>query len=444
MRKIRFALRFLVKFLLKWKKIILAGFILGTITFFLYPHVAKIIPQRRETETIGLVGRYTPSEIPLEIQNLISLGLTRLETDGTFSPSIAEKWETKDGGKVYTFSLKEGITWHDGTKLEASQINYNFRDVSMAVIDKKTIRFNLKESFSPFPSVVSRPIFKKGLIGVGKYRVKRLSRSGQYLKSIFLEPVQKDDKSPNLYFRFYPAEEAAKTAFKLGEIEILRDIIDPDGLESWQKTKIASQIRFDRFLGIFFNTTDSFLEEKNFRQALNYSIEKRQRNQRALGPLSPFSWAYNENVKPYEYDLENARKLLKNVLEDKNEEDIKLKLLTVSSFLSEAEKIKNSWEKLGIKVEVGPFSSPEEEFQALLAVQEIPPDPDQYSLWHSTQEGNITQFKNPRIDKLLEDGRKISDQKERQEIYFDFQRFLVEESPVIFLYHPTTYTISRE
>jgi len=58
--------------------------------------------------------------------------------------------------------------------------------------------------------------------------------------------------------------------------------------------------------------------------------------------------------------------------------------------------------------------------------------------------GNITNYQSPKLDKLLEDGRKLTDQNERQAVYFDFQKTLVEDTPVIFLYHPTVYTISKK
>ena len=84
------------------------------------------------------------------------------------------------------------------------------------------------------------------------------------------------------------------------------------------------------------------------------------------------------------------------------------------------------------------------DYDAFLATVDIPKDPDQYSLWHSTQATtNISKYKNPRIDKLLEDGRTELDQDTRKKIYLDFQRFLVEDVPAIFLYHPIFYTISR-
>ncbi|MCS7092795.1 MAG: peptide-binding protein, partial [Patescibacteria group bacterium] len=78
------------------------------------------------------------------------------------------------------------------------------------------------------------------------------------------------------------------------------------------------------------------------------------------------------------------------------------------------------------------------------AIYDIPLDPDQYSLWHSMQtESNISKYANPRIDKLLEDGRVTIDIQERKKIYLDFQRFLLEDAPCVFLYHPEYYSIVR-
>ena len=76
-------------------------------------------------------------------------------------------------------------------------------------------------------------------------------------------------------------------------------------------------------------------------------------------------------------------------------------------------------------------------FQALLITQKIPSDPDQYSLWHSTQsETNISKFSSPRVDKDLEDGRKISDLETRKQKYQDFQKVLLDHAPATFLYFP--------
>jgi len=440
MRKIRFLLRLLKAFVKRHFRLVLAGFLAGTLAFFLVPKILPFLPKKTPTFKIGILGRFQSDEIPVSIQREISQGLTVLSEDGTAISDIATSWQQDKEAKTYTFHLKKDVRWHDKSILKASDVNYNFRDVQVEVKDDQTLIFKLGESFSPFPTVVSRPIFKKGLIGTGNYKVKKVTQTGKYLNSIFLQSLKGHE--PNLLFRFYPTEEALRIGFKLGEIDTLEDLLELGELKNWPGTTATSTLHFNRFVTLFFNTSDDFLGDKGIRQALAYAISKKEGEERALGPISPLSWAYNSDVKPYEKDLDHARSLLKNALEGKENKEIHLTLSSVPSLLDEAEKIKKEWEELGIKVEVRSFS-PGEDFQILLAIQEVPLDPDQYTLWHSTQEGNLTKFKSPRVDKLLEDGRRVSDQEERKQIYYDFQRFLVEEVPAVFLYYPTTWTLKR-
>ena len=110
-----------------------------------------------------------------------------------------------------------------------------------------------------------------------------------------------------------------------------------------------------------------------------------------------------------------------------------------------AQAIADSWTALGIHTQVRVENSVPSSFQVLLAAQELPPDPDQYPFWHSTQtQTNVTGYDtNVKIDKLLEDGRQELDQEQRKKIYADFQRRLVEDVPAVFLYYPQTYTVRR-
>jgi peptide/nickel transport system substrate-binding protein len=122
-----------------------------------------------------------------------------------------------------------------------------------------------------------------------------------------------------------------------------------------------------------------------------------------------------------------------------------IKLSTTPHLLSKAEKISDYWKELSIETSVSVTSTVPTEYQAFLAIVDIPKDPDQYALWHSTQvETNISKYENPRIDKLLEDGRLELDLEERRKIYLDFQRFLIEDSPATFLFHPVYYSVSRK
>ena len=187
------------------------------------------------------------------------------------------------------------------------------------------------------------------------------------------------------------------------------------------------------------------MSEKSIRQALVYAIDKKSFDgDRAYGPLSPTSWAYNSQVKTYGYDKLRAEELIEE-LDEEQIKDMEIKLLTTPVLLPTAERIALYWEAIGIKTVLQVSSGIPADYQALLVVFEIPKDPDQYSIWHSTQTAtNISNYQNPRIDKLLEDGRAELTLVERSKIYLDFQRFLVEDSPAAFLYHPTSYRVNRK
>lgn len=434
-KKTRFLIRLLSAFWQKQKKLIIVSSLLGILSFLYFPKIIRwlVISQ---TQRIGMVGKFTTVDLPLEIQRLISDGLTCLEEDGSPSPCLAASWEVGNEGKEYIFTLQDNLLWQDGKPVKAADINYNFSDVATQIIDDKKIKFILKEPFSPFPVIVSKPIFKKGMVGTGKYKIKSIKKNGQIIEKLNL--------TPNLTFRFYPTETAARTAFKLGEVDILTQLSSPGELETWKEIKISSEVKYNRFVAIFFNTQNKKFTDKSVRQALAYAIKDHWQPP-ALNSISPRSWAYNPEVKPYEFDLENAKKLLKKSTTDEQTQPLtEIELATVPSLISVAEAIKSDWEELGIKTKIKIISSLDEEFETLLVSQEVPPDPDQYNLWHSTQITNISGYKSPKIDKLLEDGRKTLDPQKRKDIYYDFQRSLVEDTPAIFLFHPTLYTISRK
>ena len=430
-------------FLSRYKKHLLSGFISGFFIFLLTvkvsPIIALLFPSK---QIVGIVGNYTPTTLPLSIQNLISFGLTKTSLEGETLPSLAVSWETKEEEKVYLFRLREDVFWHDGEKFTAQDVNYNLKGAEIRPLDQFTIEFRLKEPFSPLPSLLSQPIFKKGLIGTGIYKVSRLKLNVDRIDLISLTPVVQKRGASKLTFKFYPTESAAVTAFKLGEIDILQDLSDEYNFSSWKNVEIEKKVLSNQIITIFYNLRFSLLKEKDFRQAMNFAIPDLD-EEKAWGPISPTSWAFSEKVKIYKFDLEKGKKLL-------NEEDLatnaaSLTLSTFPSFLSLAQKIANSWEKLGVEILVRVENTIPENFEALLTIQQIPPDPDQYALWHSTQERtNISNLKDPKIDKLLEDGRKTFKKEERKLIYADFQKYLMDEAPAAFLYYPTVYTISRK
>lgn len=427
---LRYLFRLFQAFIKRFKAVILLGVFIGVLFFLI---ISYLLPSIDSTVIkIGIVGRYSTDNIPDDISSKISLGLTSVDANGNVNPSLSKSWESPDGGKTWIFYLDDQKTWQDGKKVTSRDITYKFSDASSEIIDESTIKFVLDSQFSAFPVIVARPIYKKGLVGSGDWKVKNVNLAGGYLQKLIIT----DKKKNKIVYKFYPSEERLKLAFKLGEIDQIIKIQDTTEFDNWKTVNIDKETSYSNFVGIFFNVEDEKLSDKQLRQSLNYAISKNDFDGvRALGPISPFSWAFNPQVKQYNLDV-------------KKTEDIKgseIILSVLPNLLTTADKIKRDWESVGIKTEIQVVTGVPDSFQAFLATVDIPKDPDQYSLWHSTQLAtNISKIKNPRIDKLLEDGRRELDQETRKKIYLDFQRFLVEEVPAIFLYHPNIYTITRK
>lgn len=440
-------LYWLVKALIKrYHSSLFFGFSIGLLFFvtiiFAYPFLSSHFRESK-TKKIGLVGNYTPINFPLKIQNLISFGLTSLTQSGEATSSAATSWEINDEGKIFTFHLNPDRVWQDGKPFTARDVNYNLKDAETSLIDNYTLQIKLKEPFSPLPILLSQPLFKEGLVGLGEYKVGLLNLRKDFLSSLTLVPFQNKEDLPLLIYRFYPSEEEAMMAYKLGEVDILENIADPLPFLNWP-VKVESEISKNSYLGVFYNMEDKLLSVKANRQALTYALPNFLEEERPSSSLNPLSWAYNDKLKKYEFDLEFAKKILKSSEVSTQSGERKIVLSTVTSYHTIANQIAESWEKLGFETTVRVEPQLPKDFQALLAVQEISPDPDQYSLWHSTQDKtNITHYKNPRIDKLLEDGRTLIDREERRKKYFDFQKYLMDDIPAIFLYHPLSYTVTR-
>lgn len=457
-KALRYNLRLAVAISRKYARFLILGVVCGSILFYFLPLLRNSARFQIETRSIGIVGQYSISDLPYEVLSLTSQGLTTISPDGSVTSGIAKLWEGSEDSKVFKFFLDPDIKWQDGENINADQISYSFKGVERSVVSDQVLEFKLNDSYSPFPVSVSRPVFRfskssypKFLVklfpcwfqippvGTGKYGLGCSKRDRSGVTSIALIPL--DKALPKLVYKFYPTEEVAITAFKLGEVKELRDLSSPQMLTEWPDVSIHGEERADRFVGLFFNAGKDPFSDKNVRQALAYAINKNLFPNRAVSPISPSSWAYNNQVKLYEKDTARSLELFKKTGVKVSE--INIEISTFPWLLRQAEVIKREWKEAGIESSVKVVSLIPEEFDVLLAAQGIPADPDQYGLWHSTQQTNLSRLKNPKIDKLLEDGRRKVDVFERKKIYLDFQRFLAEESPVIFLYHPISYTVSR-
>lgn len=441
-KRIRFFFRLSFAFFKKRIGLIILGIFAGVLGYLLISKVIKYLPSPRKTEKIGISGKYTIEDIPEEILNKISFGLTEILDDGKVVTKLCDRWDISTDEKIYSFFFgNKKYFWHDGTEFNVNDINYNFRDAKILHIDSYLVKILLSEPFSPLLSVLSQPIFKNGLNGLGDYRVGKIESSGQILKTIYLKPKSELKSLPNVIYKFYVNESYLKTAFKLGEINKINEISSIVGLENINNLFIKTIQPADRYIALFFNSKKDPFVEKNFRQAIAYSLNKSGAKKRAFSPINPSSFVFNPGVKKYEKDISKTKLLLSKI---KIEPDRIYSIYTFPSLEGEAKSIQEDLAKIGLKCEVKFSSFPPADYDMFLAVEKIPSDPDQYQYWHTDQKRNISNFSNPRIDKLLEDGRKVFDPDERKKIYFDFQRFLVEESPAVFLYFPIYYSVEKK
>lgn len=439
-KKIYFKFALLSYFLKKNRFYILFILAIGSSLYYFRYDLVKIkqLPIF-QTKYIGLAGLYTTSNLPEEINNMITYGLTTAtENNKMVNSDIVQSIKEEDNNHRYIIKLKNNIYWHNGKKLTADDINYEISGAVIKTIDNYTLMITTPNLFAPLKSFISLPLYKKNLIGLGPYRVIKIKYQDGYIKTLVLKNIKTGVK--NIY-KFYTSDTDLITAFKLGEIKSIETNYLPSDFEKMSRISIDQKINTNKkYLAIFFNTEK--ISSKADRQALAYATPKtKEKSKRAISPISPSSWAYNPSIKEYNFNPTRATELF----EKDSLQTIKIAVAD-RQLLDTAESIKKSWQEiLGIKVETQIVNKIDpQNFDAFLAYGGIPSDPDQYLFWHSTQtDTNLTRFNNSRIDKLLEDGRLTFDFQTRREIYLDFQRYLLEEVPAIFLSYPTTYIVSR-
>ena len=427
----------------KYTKALIVGFIsglvlsIGLLRFIPFVKQEWFIPIDR----IGIVGSFSPANLPLSIQQYISQGLTTVTVNGTLLPGLATSWTATDNGKTFIFTLRRDAVWQNGKHVTSSDINYNIRNVEFWPIDEFTLRANLKAPYSAFPVVVSKPLFLKALVGMGTYRVSNIMLHGNSLSYLKLVP-QNTAIHHEREYRFYDTEAEAILAYKLGAINEIDDLSSAGNLITWGRSLVAADTNYNRIISLYFNVTNPVVADKSFRQALAFAIPYRTDLVRAYSPISDKSWAYSDKTKKYTFDMAEAKKLFGTAKEASK--SAKLTISTFAPYLSDAQSIAASWTTLGLPTDVRVVNTVPDTYQVLLSAQDLPPDPDQYPLWHSTQtQTNITNYVNVKIDKLLEDGRQEMDITKRKTIYADFQRYLTEDVPAAFLYYAKSYTVKR-
>lgn len=421
-----------VKRNLKWFLLIFLGFLV-----FLFVQYKFNLFFSSSVLRIGLVGTYQEHDIPQDVTKLLSRSLVKTGKDGKMNPDLVSEWSTNNDATEFKFVLKDNLYWVDGTKIVAADISIAIPNAELTVLDDKTIQFKLKESYSPFPSLLTKPVFKKGtLIGTGPYEIEKVEKSKIFITKLTLTSVE--NNLPALYIRFYPSESVARIGFNMGEVQVLMGFSNQH-LTSNPQVKLKQNTDFSKIVVILFSTKDPLLSNRSLRQALSFATPVIEGEEVANNPYPPYFWAYNPDSKKYLSNMDEAKKAISRAKTTFSEDKLKgeLILTTTPNLENTAKKIEGAWKALGFDVKLRVESGVPQNFQAMLITQGIPQDPDQYFLWHSTQEKtNLSKYSSLRVDKDLEEGRKALTDEDRKANYFDFQRTLLEDAPAVFLYFP--------
>jgi len=437
-----------------------------------------------------------------QISGLIYPGLITYTPEWKIEGELAESFEILNEGKTIVFHLRKGIKWEDGHPFTSADVMFGYKtiinkdtptpyandylQVSKAEApDAYTFIVHYDKPFAPalaswgnlviLPKhlLVGKDISKSPLtrkpMGIGPYRFKDWKAQ----ESIKLEAGD-DYFKGEVYIKKYVYRVIPDSATQF--LELKAGGIDEMSLTPIQYTKQTNTKEFEskfqkfRYLAngytyLGFNLARQLFKDKRVRQAISYAINKEEIIEGALlglgkpatGPFKPGTWPFNKNVKKYGYNPEMAKKLLadagwkyKNGLLYKNGKKFEFTIVTNQGNAQRkktAEIIQRRLKAIGmsVKIRVIEWASfikefiNKREFDATILGWSLSPEPDPYSIWHSSQTGehqfNFVDFKNKEVDELLEKGRRTFDIEERKKAYYKIQEILAEEQPYTFLYN---------
>jgi peptide/nickel transport system substrate-binding protein len=308
-------------------------------------------------------------------------------------------------------------------------------------------------------------------IGTGPYRFKEW-QSGERLVLTY-NPNYFEGR-PYLDGYLYQVKPDLATMF----LELKAGNLDRMGLTPLQYTRQTDYPKFNRmfnkyrympfsYIYLGYNQEASLFADRRVRQALTHAINKKEiidgvlmgLGQEAYGPYKPGTWYYNPDVPKFAYDPAKAKALLAAAGWQPDAEGILKKdgkpfdftILTNQGNdirVRTAEIIQRRLREVGIRVSIRTVEwaaflkeyIDKGRYDAVLLGWNTGLDPDQYDIWESSKtkpgELNFIHYKNPEVDRLLEEGRHTFDREKRRQAYFKFQEVLAEDQPYTFLFVP--------
>ncbi len=285
-------------------------------------------------------------------------GLVRYK-DGTLEvePSLATSWDISDDGLEYTFSLREGVSFHDGSAFDADAVKFNFDRMldenhpyhdtgpfplsfffsaveDVAVMDASTVKFTLNAPYAPFLSNLAYPTglivspaavmehgadFGRNASGTGAFTFGEWRSNEAVVVEANADYWGGAPALDAVVFRPITDANTRVAEMLAGGIDMMVEV-PPVALSSFGADPyVVHEQAGPHVWFLILNAKEGPFADKRVRQAANYAINKEAIVNDVLegtaaiaaGPTPPaFAWAYNESLEPYPYDPDKARALL--------------------------------------------------------------------------------------------------------------------------------------
>lgn len=357
----------------------------------------------------------------------------------------------------------------------------------LKVIDRYTFEVRYDQFFARAVSTWMNPILPKHILegqnirstpfarkplGAGPYRLKSWEPGSRIVLEASPTYFAGKPRIDTVVYRIIPDNATMFMETRAGRLDVmdlsplqyLRQTSGPEWQSRFHKFRYIASVYI--FLG--FNLEHPFFKDVRVRRAISMSIDREGiikgvllgQGVPAFGPFKPGSWPYHPGLKPMPRNLAAARALLAEAgfadhdgdgLLDRDGQPLAFTILTNQGNeqrILAATVMQSQLREVGIDVRIRTVEWAafirefvnKGRFDAVLLGWTIPQDPDLFSVWHSSQtfEGglNFTHYRNPEVDKLLEEAQSTPDQKKRAELYYRIQEIFDAEQPYCFLFVP--------
>ncbi|GIV80623.1 MAG: ABC transporter substrate-binding protein [Litorilinea sp.] len=438
-----------------------------------------------QNEWAGLDPHTTSSYSSYQILNNVLEGLTFYDNDLQLIPWLAESWERSEDGRTWTLHLRQGVKFSNGREMTAEDVKWSWErlidpatgsgnaarvgppDTVIEVVDDYTVSVTHPEPFGIFPQSIGfdkssgimapESVDEDGNvtipIGTGPFKITELEgttrlvlqRNEHYwqegypcLDEIIIQPI--------------PDDTVRETALRGGEVDWVLSVAPQNVALLEQDPELvvarAPQLSYD-YIGI--NLTRAPFDDVRVRQAIAYAIDRQQLCEAGFfglcvpiqGPTGPGSPWYFDYA-PYDRDVEKARQLL---AEAGYPDGIELELMPTTQYqetVRAAQVLQQQLAEAGITATINALEWSEWlekegnfQYDAYICNWNGLIDADQYYYLqhHTGLIFNFTGYSNPEFDRLVEEGRSISDFEERYKIYEQANKILVDDAPYVYMYN---------